>query len=704
MVSSFASHCSEVQITESESFEVIMTDPDEEKKEDDNNNHKNNNTAFKNIWRNKKGESSKSGTPLRMIRSGSAKDGDEEQGDQTSNSASLVTADIGIPAFRCAVFNPSRHINKINANPSNATLDTANDETWSQQGGGLGLALLIQDENTENEFWVVDNIKVKSPLVDSPIERGDILVKVNGKTKLKEALDEIQENPDRRISIVVFNPNPKAEFDLVETWIHPSAFETQGEGPQGATLEDDMMGLVLNSLETDDGYLAVAHNGTGFWEHALLDERDTIVALHRVSAQNVSQPKIEKVLKDDRAKNRTITIHTRIRSQDGKVLATTMKNQSGDYLARSGYHGQTYARMRLGIFAGIVVLALFIILILVIIDASRHKDEDLSNRGMDFCEGEDCAIEGRPYRDVRGYDISATTQICSNQNQDELLWSTIRTSEENSLDFFQQDGGTPDHADIEEHNAWLGRALGEHASIASFAAFTIALMTNQAPPDLIHDALQAAMDEWNHAAISFAWANQMSENGGIFHEPSALPPTQHSFQADLNALAISTGLEGCIGETLSAMDLAIQVDTKYSKTGRMTPMTASIEKIALEEAQHSALAWRTIRWVCATDDEACEAVQKAALNEASMDSMFEKRFPTATEQQKQLWRGMRQNLLPFAKGETTEDACVQLSNAKIDATLKDSTVARAVAEKIVELCLCRTPYQTRPKTVDTSFA
>ncbi|KAL7563436.1 hypothetical protein ACA910_016532 [Epithemia clementina (nom. ined.)] len=220
----------------------------------------------------------------------------------------------------------------------------------------------------------------------------------------------------------------------------------QREGSQDdETLEDDMMGLALNSLETDDGYLEVAHQGTGFWEHALLDEGDKIVALHRKSAQNVSQRDIEKLLKSDRAKSRTITIHTRIRSQDGKVLATTMKNQSGDYLARSADHGQTRARKRLVIFAGIVVLSLLIILISVIIasrqkdDASPHKDDDLSNRGKDVvCNEEVCMVTGRPYRDVRGNEISATTQICSNHNQDETFWSTIRTSEENSLNIFNK--------------------------------------------------------------------------------------------------------------------------------------------------------------------------------------------------------------------------------------------------------------------------
>ena len=43
-------------------------------------------------------------------------------------------------------------------------------------------------------------------------------------------------------------------------------------------------------------------------------------------------------------------------------------------------------------------------------------------------------------------------------------------------------------------NEWAHRALGEHASVPAFAAFTVALMSNNAPPSLIQGALTAAME------------------------------------------------------------------------------------------------------------------------------------------------------------------------------------------------------------------
>jgi hypothetical protein len=69
---------------------------------------------------------------------------------------------------------------------------------------------------------------------------------------------------------------------------------------------------------------------------------------------------------------------------------------------------------------------------------------------------------------------------------------------------------------------WARRAVGEHASIASFAAFTIALMSNQAPPDLIRDSLLAALDELGHAKTAFEMAYLLT---GRHMAPGALAPS-----------------------------------------------------------------------------------------------------------------------------------------------------------------------------------
>ncbi len=52
--------------------------------------------------------------------------------------------------------------------------------------------------------------------------------------------------------------------------------------------------------------------------------------------------------------------------------------------------------------------------------------------------------------------------------------------------------------------------LGEHASVASFSAFTKALVTNQAPSNLVQDALEAALDEVRHTRTSFDIASKLT--------------------------------------------------------------------------------------------------------------------------------------------------------------------------------------------------
>lgn len=108
-----------------------------------------------------------------------------------------------------------------------------------------------------------------------------------------------------------------------------------------------------------------------------------------------------------------------------------------------------------------------------------------------------CAI-GRPFRDGNGVNIATNVQVCESSP-----WSGATSSQ-------MMDGTNNLPTALGKHKTlesdWANRAVGEHASIASFAAFTIALMSNQAPPDLIRDSLRAAMDELNHATISFEMA------------------------------------------------------------------------------------------------------------------------------------------------------------------------------------------------------
>lgn len=176
-------------------------------------------------------------------------------------------------------------------------------------------------------------------------------------------------------------------------------------------------------------------------------------------------------------------------------------------------------------------------------------------------------------------------------------------------------------------------------SVASFSAFSIALMTNGAPSDLVEDALKAALDEVRHAKTSFDIASILM---GKDVKPGALPTSSHKFDHDLKALAVAVAKEGCVDETLSALELAARIElldavlsnevaveaTKYADIDRniITWIRHELHTIAMEESSHASLAWRTINWVCSIDDEACIAVKQEVLNENELEKAFHYRF------------------------------------------------------------------------------
>src|SRR6185436_7062049 len=106
--------------------------------------------------------------------------------------------------------------------------------------------------------------------------------------------------------------------------------------------------------------------------------------------------------------------------------------------------------------------------------------------------------------------------------------------------------------------AWARDALLEHASVASFGRFALELLAFGAPADLIEAAHRAALDEVRHARLCFALAGA--------YRGEALAPGAFPFDGavrlagDLAALAESAVLEGCVGETLAALQAAEQLE------------------------------------------------------------------------------------------------------------------------------------------------
>jgi len=260
--------------------------------------------------------------------------------------------------------------------------------------------------------------------------------------------------------------------------------------------------------------------------------------------------------------------------------------------------------------------------------------------------GNVCArpIEGRPFVDSLGNTLFATPLIATTS----ASWSASKQGGAMKALPAQSDSSIINEQSLGQE--WTRSALGEHASIASFAAFSIALMTNGAPSNLVQDALSAALDEVRHARTSFAIASKLR---GQYIVPGSLPESKHEFDHDLKALAIAVAKEGCIDETLSALDAAYKAEligyaletelesTEYSGIDKDTLVwiQKELNVIAMDESRHSSLAWRTLNWICNVDSEACDEVKTNILNDNKLEQAFHHRFGSADNLQiMQLWR------------------------------------------------------------------
>ena len=141
---------------------------------------------------------------------------------------------------------------------------------------------------------------------------------------------------------------------------------------------------------------------------------------------------------------------------------------------------------------------------------------------------------------------------------------------------------------------WTNVARMEHASVASFARFTLDLMTFGAPPELLALAQQAAADEVRHAELGFAVASGLADDGEDASRLGPGPMRLHdvALHTDLEAFATALVREGCVGETCGAAEAG-----EAARGVRDPALRAAMETIAADEQRHAVLAWKTLQWV-----------------------------------------------------------------------------------------------------------
>jgi hypothetical protein len=135
---------------------------------------------------------------------------------------------------------------------------------------------------------------------------------------------------------------------------------------------------------------------------------------------------------------------------------------------------------------------------------------------------------------------------------------------------------------------WLQDARMEHASIASFARFTLDLLAYGAPAELVEAAQRAALDEVEHARACFGLAARYS---ALDRGPAPLSAAGVQVAASLWDAALAAFREGCVAETVAALQARASLER-----ARDPEVLRALTRIADDEARHAELAWRFVAW------------------------------------------------------------------------------------------------------------
>lgn len=146
-------------------------------------------------------------------------------------------------------------------------------------------------------------------------------------------------------------------------------------------------------------------------------------------------------------------------------------------------------------------------------------------------------------------------------------------------------------------------ALAEHASIASFARFTLQLLAVGAPSELVARAIDAMADETRHARFGFGLVRALS--GRELHPGSLEMDHALEGHTDLESVLRLVVREGMIGETLAALEVRAAAELAEPPALR-----AALATIADEESRHAELAYAFAAWAIGREPELAAVIDE----------------------------------------------------------------------------------------------
>jgi len=178
---------------------------------------------------------------------------------------------------------------------------------------------------------------------------------------------------------------------------------------------------------------------------------------------------------------------------------------------------------------------------------------------------------------------------------------------------------------------WQEVAAMEHASVASFARFTLQLMALGAPADLLAETQQAATDEIGHARVAYSIA---SAYAGRPLGPDALDLADVSIETDRAAVLRGLIEEACVGEAIGVAEALAFADAATDPA-----IAAVLSRIAEEEERHAALAWRALHWMLEGADEEMLTIARQSFARATRDMRHDPIVEGPVAPELGLWSG-----------------------------------------------------------------
>lgn len=144
---------------------------------------------------------------------------------------------------------------------------------------------------------------------------------------------------------------------------------------------------------------------------------------------------------------------------------------------------------------------------------------------------------------------------------------------------------------IADRWAQLGRM--EHASVGSFARFSLELLALGAPPALLSEAAAAMADEVRHAQACFGLAETLGGEPvgvGALNVRGCIAHIDQTI--DVHAIFASLFTEACVAETVAA------AQAERALAAAVEPAVRHVlAEIVVDEARHAAYGWRCAKWM-----------------------------------------------------------------------------------------------------------